>query len=470
MVSGKWTDDELEILHRKYNDSGYTAKDIAEELGRSVDSIYNKARSEEIQDEQDPHWSDEEIDFLKRVGTIWKDQEIADYLDRSVPAVRTKKESIDFDFEKQRWSDEEIEILRDIYQEKSDEEIGERLGRTKVAVRCKRVELDLNKRDPHKAWSEDELKYLKENSDASVEELVNALDRSYKSVVSKRSKLGISESRIWTHEEEEFLEKMYGMWTAHEIAEYLDKTLDSVYNKVRQDELTYIEINDWSSEELEFVRRVGKAWKDQEIADYLNRPLQSVRSKKSRMDCDFGKRRWIDKEEEFLQENFPDLCDRELADELDRTVRSVKNRRRRKFGLIRPGMLEDTIWRSWEQLCIMIAQELYSGVEAKPELSNGTYPDLQIGDLVVDAKKTPHTHRVEEDVRNYRSHCGRLEFWCLFGDREFEYGDVDAVPISELKARLRMSDVGEDRKRQLLAYMEMCVSGVDPFKRSGGTK
>lgn len=141
----------------------------------------------------------------------------------------------------------------------------------------------------------------------------------------------------------------------------------------------------------------------------------------------------------------------------------MKNRRRRKLGLIRPGMLEDTIWRPWEKLCIEIAGELYDGVEEKPELENGGIPDMRCGDRFFEVKKSPFGHRVDEDVDRYRSHCSQLEFWCLYGRRSFADSDVTAVTFEDLKERIRGSGLGDSEVERLFGLMEECRDGVNPF-------
>ena len=363
-----------------------------------------------------------------------------------------------------RWTDDEEQFLENHYMEMTDEDIAEEIGRTKAAVMNRRQVLDLDKDGWMKNnWTDEELQILKENYDKPLTEIAEKLPRRNKTAVKKKkSEMGWVTDRTWSDEEEEFLERIYGVWTAEKIADYLSKDRMSVYNKVKRENLSFFEIEEWSQNEVEFLEGNYESLTVRDLAEELDRTESSVRSKKNKLGLTY-QGPWSDEDEKFLKDNFPELSDDELAEELDRSIRSVKNRRRRKFGLIRPGMLQDTIWRSWEKLCIQIARELYDDVEVKPELSNGTLPDIRIGEMLVDVKKTPHTHRVDADVRNYSGHCGRLEFWCLFGHRDFDKRDVDVVPFDELRRRVE-TGVGDDEKAvELMERMEMCFAGVDPF-------
>ncbi|EMA06161.1 hypothetical protein SAMN05443574_1401 [Haloarcula vallismortis] len=368
----------------------------------------------------------------------------------------------------QRWTEDEIKFIKRNYENLSDSEMADELsGRTKNSVSQKRRSLDLYRRDKDERWSEnrwskEEIEHLKKNSDTSIQELAEQLNRTPKSVRKKKSRIGATTNRKWSEPETEFIERTYGIWKASEIAEYLGKTEDQVYNKARTEDLTGESSENWTDHEEELLLRMQSVWKDKIIADYLDRTAQAIRDKKYKSDIAVGY--WSESEEQHIVENFPDKSDKELAEDLDRTVRAVKNRRRRKLGLIRPGMLEDTIWRPWEKLCLEIAEALYDNVEEKPELENGGIPDMRSGDVILEVKKSPFSHRVDEDVDTYRAHCDRLEFWCLYGRRIFPVSDVDAVGFEELKDRIRVSDIPEDEVRRLFGLMDRCRDGVNPFK------
>lgn len=368
-----------------------------------------------------------------------------------------------------RWTEEEEEFLRENFQDINDAALATELKRTTHAIAERRRTNGLYRRESSdrwnvNQWSKKDEEYLKNHPQEPLITTAKKLGRTVDAVKHKRKRLGVKSYSKWTKQEKEFLEEHYGDWKANEIADHLGKTIDQVYNQARRQDLKAVELKKWTEEEVEFLERMQDAWLDRNIADYLDRTPQSVRDKKSRIGAT-PQRPWTEEEDQFLKSNFPGLSDSKLAEELDRTVRAVKNRRRRNLGLIRKGFLEDTIWRAWENLCIEIGEELYGDeVDVKPELENGCVPEMRIGEVIVEAKKTPHSHRVDEDVENYLDHCDRLEFWCLFGHRAFKDVDgVRCVGFDELRHRVTTADIPESRREELVRFMDKCGQGVDPF-------
>lgn len=231
--------------------------------------------------------------------------------------------------------------------------------------------------------------------------------------------------------------------------------------------LTENQAKEWTDHEEEFLKRVGPVWDDKTIAAYLDRSLSSIRSKKTKLDYVFGEgRHWTEEDEQFVEKHFPQKTDRELAEKLDRTIRGIKNRRRRELGLIRKGFLEDTIWQAWERVCIEVSHTLYDDIMEKPALPNGTYPEMERGDTLIEVKKSLFTHRVDADVEHYRPHSEHLEVWSLFGVRRFDAEDVVMVGIEGLQDRVRTADVDGEKMDELVRKLELCASGGDPY-RSG---
>lgn len=366
------------------------------------------------------------------------------------------------------WTEEEEDYLKNYYKSKSDKEIAEKLDRTKNAVMNRRQHLDLSKSGWNKEnWSDEEIQILEDNPHLPLKELSGKLpNRDVAGIKNKKSRLGLTRDQKWDDEETELLERLYPVWTAQDVADYLERTKDQVYNKARRQGVTEDSPEDWREDEVEFLIRIGDVWPDSEIADYLGRSVNSIRTKKNRIDHDFKQRHWTEAEEEFVRDNFPGLSDSEMAEELGKSVRAVKNRRRRKLGLIRPGMLEDTIWRSWEKLCVRIGEALYTGVEVKPELENGCVPEMRVGEILIDAKKSPFTHRVEKDIENYQGYCAQLEFWCLFGYRDFDVDGVRCVSLDELRHRVMSSDLPEEQRHEFIEMLDDFGEGLDPIQGS----
>jgi hypothetical protein len=93
-------------------------------------------------------------------------------------------------------------------------------------------------------WTEEKIKYIKENIHLSNKELGKILGTSYKAVSSKFKVLGIKRTpeqikqirmdaqRTWTLEEEQFLRDNYEQFSSREIAEKLGKAKCAVKNRV----------------------------------------------------------------------------------------------------------------------------------------------------------------------------------------------------------------------------------------------
>jgi len=90
-------------------------------------------------------WTVDEIEFLKRNRHLTA-REIAEKLNRTVEAVRTKRQRLKIR-PKYFWSPEEEEKLRELYEAGlSDAEIARQLGRSVGAVRLKRQRMGLVRR------------------------------------------------------------------------------------------------------------------------------------------------------------------------------------------------------------------------------------------------------------------------------------------------------------------------------------
>jgi len=90
-------------------------------------------------------WTADEIEFLKRNRHLTA-REIAEKLNRSIEAVRTKRQRLGIR-PSYFWSKEEEEKLRELYEKGlPDKEIAKLLGRSVGAVRLKRQRMRLVKR------------------------------------------------------------------------------------------------------------------------------------------------------------------------------------------------------------------------------------------------------------------------------------------------------------------------------------
>jgi len=91
------------------------------------------------------HWTADEIEFLKRNRHLTA-REIAEKLNRTVEAVRTKRQRLRIR-PSYFWTEEEEEKLRELYEKGlSDKEIAKLIGRPAGAIRSKRRRMGLVRR------------------------------------------------------------------------------------------------------------------------------------------------------------------------------------------------------------------------------------------------------------------------------------------------------------------------------------
>ncbi|MFX0051410.1 MAG: hypothetical protein ACFE8U_08970 [Candidatus Hermodarchaeota archaeon] len=93
------------------------------------------------------------------------------------------------------------------------------------------------------------------------------------------------------------------------------------------------------------------------------------------------------------------------------------------------------LWKLWEEWCEKVISLLYPKtyqIQPNTRLPNGKFPDFNYQDnkgsiVIVDAKTTALTEAIEKDIENNLPYCDRLEFWCLFKQRESFFLDEKQV-------------------------------------------
>lgn len=151
----KWTKEEIKFLKERYRESSNYS--LAQQLKRSASSVLLKAKA---------------LGLTKQASSI-------------VPQITAKPESVNY------WTKEEVKFLKENYRKIPIAKIAEKLGRTVGSVSGKifDVKTSLKKKDSkgtYKAWSEEDLIYLKENyGKKSTKAIAKHLKRSSASVASK---------------------------------------------------------------------------------------------------------------------------------------------------------------------------------------------------------------------------------------------------------------------------------------------
>lgn len=187
-----------------------------------------------------------------------------------------------------RWSNEELEILKNNYSTTDWDVLLNLLYRhNKEDIITKASKLGI-KREQY-FWSEEEIDILKNSYFKGlplkdIEKLLNG-KFNQRSIATKANKLGIAKIKKWTDEEIDIMKNYYSSMPLDEICKLLpNRKRDNIIAKAKNlgvKSYEYLQKH-WSEEDLEFLIFNYKNMTDEEIANILNRSVDSIRGKR---DC-----------------------------------------------------------------------------------------------------------------------------------------------------------------------------------------
>ena len=187
-----------------------------------------------------------------------------------------------------RWSNEELEILKNNYSTTDWDVLLNLLYRhNKEDIITKASKLGI-KRERY-FWSEEDIDILKNSysKGLSLKDIENLLNGKFnqQSIATKANKLGIVKIKKWTDEETDIMKKYYSSIPLDEICKLLpNRKRDNIIAKAKNLNIKSYEYlqKHWSEEDLEFLMSNYKNMTDEEIANALNRSINSIRGKR---DC-----------------------------------------------------------------------------------------------------------------------------------------------------------------------------------------
>lgn len=222
----EWTAEEERLLINLYPET--LAEDLAKKMGRSLHSIYHKAkklglkkspsfqskiiqvRAIKIAKARGWLWTEKEIRFLKENWQL-PVSELAKKLGRSEIAVTRRLWSLRL-LKVRKWTRKEDTILTKLYATKKDEEIARKIGRTKSAIQQRARKLGL------------------------VKNLEVMEEIRHEAAMKGAEKRGWN----WTEEDDEKLVSLFKQGkTVKEISKELDRTLSSVRYRLGKYNLKY---------------------------------------------------------------------------------------------------------------------------------------------------------------------------------------------------------------------------------------
>jgi hypothetical protein len=188
-----WSKDEVKLLKRLFPRG--RAREIAEQTGRPLTAVRQKAYSMGIKTRELHPWSANEITLLKELYPTENTQSIADKLGRPVPSVTHKANSIGLKkvgiSPARVWSKQEEILLRKMYPDNSVPEIAKQLGHTVSMVEYKVHKLGLRKAKPA-CWSKREVNLLKKlYPSTTAQQIANQIGRSVQATRLRIHRLGL---------------------------------------------------------------------------------------------------------------------------------------------------------------------------------------------------------------------------------------------------------------------------------------
>jgi len=175
-------------------------------------------------------WSKDEVKLLKKLFPRGRAREIAEQTGRSLATVRQKAYSMGIKTRDCRlWSANEIKLLKKLYPTEDTQSIADKLGRSRFSIKQKACNISLKKAGtaPVCVWSgQEEALLMKMYPGNSVSDIANQLGRSVWSVARKAQKLGLKKSKpVWSEKELNLLKKLYPNKTAQQIADQTGRTV-----------------------------------------------------------------------------------------------------------------------------------------------------------------------------------------------------------------------------------------------------
>ena len=146
---GKWTEEEIDFLKKNYKN--HSNKWVAEQLGKTIQSIYHKAQTLKLKTLEFPHkrtWTDKQDEFVKKNYGKLPTKEIARIINKSHHAINHRASKLKVVKEESKlWTKEEIQFLKENYYKLNNTEINKILKRGVEAITAKAMKMGLIKRN-----------------------------------------------------------------------------------------------------------------------------------------------------------------------------------------------------------------------------------------------------------------------------------------------------------------------------------
>lgn len=355
---------ELGLNARAFYADGYSASEIAKEIGVSKNTVYRWIKNKGLKavKRRDLNLQlivpeNELIKWLKENQDMYNASNIDRYFIKNQPWLneKIKQDSMlihdkPVKTRKNKWTDEEASTVKNlVVRGKTVKQIAKRVNRTETAI-IKYMEAHDIKSSKQAVWTDEEYKILKDNIDAPIYILLKLLpDRTKNAISGKRAELkkGTREPRItvdWTEEEDRIITKNCDK-PRKELYKLLpNRTIPAIDHRIKVLGLIKHEKSaDWSIEEDELlIANINKT--ADELMNMLHRSKSSIISRKARLRkkglATKAESKWTKEETEILLNN-PNLSISELMKLLpDKNKNAITSK---KTYLRTKGMLSKNV-------------------------------------------------------------------------------------------------------------------------------
>lgn len=278
------------------------------------------------------HVSKEVIDYIKsNPNKTIKELSAGLGIDKLIVRGICRRYKLDYKNECKAFSREEIEYIKSNVNKVTIEEMENYLGRSKKSIKafCRNNGIKLINEN-YNFVSQEVIDYIKANSDKTIKELSDKLNIKQDNVraICKRYNLKVNiRDASFTDKEVEFIKSNTNM-TASEIANCLGRTSISISSYCRYNNIKIRQkFTNWTKEEINILlenKDKGVSYVSRLLP---NRTISAIRTYCLANNIDLNKRamrKFSEKEINFIKSNCKNMTVKEMADRLDRSEVSLR--------------------------------------------------------------------------------------------------------------------------------------------------
>jgi len=174
-------------------------------------------------------------------------------------------------------------------------------------------------------WTNEEILFLKENyTKIGLKYCSENLNRSYKALIQKATRLGLKSEPKWSDNDILFLKENYTNLGAVYCSEKLNKTITSIYFKANKLQLTEKRIM-WNDNDILFLKENYLNLGINGCAEILCKSISSIQNKLNELSLT-NQNIWSEEDDIFLTNNYSKLGINGCAEILNRSTKSIKAR------------------------------------------------------------------------------------------------------------------------------------------------